>query len=158
MTRSRSVAITLAVLTAACALRRQHDITLRGFAPSGHFAERTRVLELTPGVTATIVAPTHLDPGERVDVILYALPNGNSTAQTMGRPLAQGVDWHFDIQHIAAQTRALRTMGMPQAVVVYLEADAKSWPAWRRALGYEQANARIIAIVDQVRAELGDPA
>jgi hypothetical protein len=112
---------------------------------------------LTPdsGVTATIVAPAQLDTFEPVDLILYALPNGNTTAQTMGRTLTEGLDWHFDIQHIAAQTRALRTMGMPQAVVVYLEADTKSWPEWRRVRGYPAANARIVAMVDKIRAEVG---
>jgi hypothetical protein len=81
------------------------------FARSGIFGERIRVLDIYPGVTATLVAPANLDPEKRVDLILYALPNGNSTAQTIGRKLTEGVDWHYDIQHIAAQTRALRTRG-----------------------------------------------
>jgi len=127
-----------------------------GRVPSGGDAERIRVLELYPGVTATIVAPARLDPGKRVDLILYALPNGNTTAETMGRTLGAGIGWRYDIQQIAAQTRALRTMGLPQAVVVYLEADTKSWPAWRAKLGYPRANARIVAIVDQLRAALGN--
>jgi hypothetical protein len=67
------------------------------------------------------------------------------------------VDWHFDIQHIAAQTRALRARGMPQAVVVYLEAEGKSWPSWRAKLGYTRANARIVDIVDQLRLVIGNP-
>ena len=117
-----------------------------------------RVLELYPGVTATLVAPTNLDTGKRVDLILYALPNGNSTEQTIGRKLSEGVDWHFDIQHIGAQTRALRTRGIPQAVVVYLEADTKSWPEWRRLHGFDRANARIVGMVDQIRAAIGNPA
>jgi hypothetical protein len=115
------------------------------------------VLALDSGVTATIVAPADLDERQRVDLILYALPNGNSTAQTIGRRLVDGLDWHYDIQHIGAQTRALRTRGLPQAVVVYLEADKKSWPEWRRVQGYEQANARIVRIVDQIIAAIGSP-
>jgi hypothetical protein len=115
------------------------------------------VLELYPGVTATLVAPANLDTQKRVDLILYALPNGNSTAQTIGRKLAEGVDWHYDIQHIGAQTRALRARGLPQAIVAYLEADTKSWPEWRRVHGYERANARIVEIVDQIRAAIGNP-
>ena len=115
------------------------------------------MLDLYPGVTATIVAPAHVDTRERVDLILYALPNGNSTAQTIGRKLADGVDWHYDIQHIGAQTRALRTLGLPQAIVVYLEADTKSWPQWRQVHGYDKANARIVEIVDQIRTAIGSP-
>jgi hypothetical protein len=142
--------------TASCSSR-QPSVDLRGFTTLSGAPERMRVLDLYPGVTATIVAPARLDARRPVELILYALPNGNSTAQTMGRTMAEGVDWHFDIQHIAAQTRALRARGMPQAVVVYLEADGKSWPSWRAKLGYARANARIVEMVDQLRAAVGSP-
>mgnify|MGYP003327413502 FL=1 len=119
--------------------------------------ESVRVLTITPGITATIVAP--LPARTPVDLIFYALPNGNSTAETMGRALRadSSVGWRYDIQHIAAQTRALRTRGLPGAVVVYLEADGKSWPAWRAKLGYPAANARLVAVLDSLRHLLGDP-
>jgi hypothetical protein len=133
------------------------DTGLTGFAPSGSFGEQTRVIAFEPGVTATIVAPVHLDVSRHVDLILYALPNGNSTAETIGHTLVDSAGWHFDIQHIGAQTRALRTRGLTQAVVVYLEADRKSWPEWRSRLGYERANPRIVAIVDSLRAVVGNP-
>jgi hypothetical protein len=120
--------------------------------------EHIRVLDLHPGVTATIVAPTSLDPRERVDLILYALPNGNTTAETIGRAAGDGVGWRYDIQHIGAQTRALRARGLPQAVVVYLEAETRSWPEWRRVHGPERASARISSIVDQLRYAIGNPA
>lgn len=121
----------------------------------GGFDERITVLELHPGVTATLVAPADLDLTRRVELILYALPNGNSTAETMGRRLVDGVGWRHDIQHIGAQTRALRARGLDQAVVVYLEAATRSWPEWRRVHGHERANRRIVAIVDQLRAAIG---
>ena len=120
-------------------------------------AESTRVLALSPGITATIVAPSRIDREARVDLILYALPNGNSTAETMGRAPGEGIGWRYDIQHIAAQTRALRTLGMPQAIVVYLEAEGKSWPTWRRVRGYEAANARIVRLVDELIDSIGRP-
>lgn len=116
-----------------------------------------RVLDIYPGVTATLVAPSRFDSSQPVDLILYALPNGNSTLQTMGRRMVEGLDWHFDIQNIGAQTRALRTMGFPNAIVAYLEADSKSWPSWRQSRGYEKANRRIVEIVDQVRRAAGEP-
>src|SRR5262245_32543473 len=141
-----SVAVlVLTVLLTACASGR--TAVLPDVAPSGAFGERVRVLSLDPGVTATIVAPATLDTRKRIDLILYALPNGNTTAQTIGRTLAEGVDWHYDIQHIGAQTRALRARGV-KAIVVYLEANTKSWPEWRRVQGYDRANARIVAMVD----------
>ena len=116
-----------------------------------------RVLELYPGVTATVVAPVSLDARQRVELVLYALPNGNTTAETMGRSMVAGVGWRHDIQHIAAQTRALRQRGLDQAIVVYLESDGKSWPAWRATLGYARANRRIVEIVDQLRLAVGNP-
>ncbi len=154
--RPNLAAVATAIVLIGCAPRAV-PVDVFGFAPTGSFAERTRVLELYPGVTATIVAPAHIDRQSRVDLILYALPNGNTTAQTMGKKLAEGVDWHFDIQNIAAQTRALRTRGLPQAIVVYLEADTRSWPEWRRVHGYDRANAHIVEIVDQIRTAIGNP-
>lgn len=120
-------------------------------------AEVVRVHALYPGVTATSVAPARLDTRSRVELILYALPNGNSTAQTMGRRIADSTEWRFEIQHIAAQTRAFRARGFGNTVVVYLEADRLSWPEWRRRLGYASANARIVALVDEIRQQIGNP-
>jgi len=143
------------LLLVACAPRRA-AFDFGGYSQTGP-AERIRVLDMYPGVTATIVAPASIDLSKRVDLILYTLPNGNTTAQTIGRKMIEGLDWHFDIQNIGAQTRALRTKGLPQAIVVYLENDKKSWPAWRAALGYDRANQRIVQIVDQVRTVIGNP-
>lgn len=119
--------------------------------------ETTRTLKLDPGITATIVAPGDPGSSDRVDLIFYALPNGNSTAETMGRVVEDSAAWRYDIQHIAAQTRALRTMGLPRAVVVYLEAQGKSWPAWRRTMGYDSANVRIVRLIDEVIDSIGRP-
>ena len=118
-------------------------------------AESIEVLALTPAVTATIVRPARLDPRRPVELILYALPNGNSTSETMGRPPRDSTEWRYDIQHIAAQTRAYRAQGHPNAVVGYLEAEGRSWPAWRARLGAARANARIVGLVDELRAALG---
>src|SRR5512140_3898124 len=152
---ARTATTALLLLLAACAPGRPVN-GIAGFSPTGGYGERIRVLELFPGVTATLVAPATLDTRKAVELILYALPNGNSTAETMGRTLADGVGWRYDIQHIAAQTRALRARGVPQAVVAYLETDVKSWPAWRARLGYPRANARIVELVDQVRDAIGN--
>lgn len=118
-------------------------------------AERTQALTFEPGVTVTIVAPAELSRRQPVQLVLYALPNGNSTAQTMGRAVTDSADWRYDIQHIAAQSRALRERGFAQTVVAYLEADGRSWPAWRAKHGYAAANARIVQIVDSLRQLVG---
>lgn len=150
----RSAGCALALLLAACAPRAP---ALPDFTPYGNFGERARILELGSGVTATLVAPAQLDVRQRVDLILYALPNGNSTYETMGRRRVEDGGWRYDIQHIGAQTRALRAAGLRQAVLAYLEADTKSWPEWRRKLGYTRANAIIVAVVDELRAAIGMP-
>jgi hypothetical protein len=151
--RSR-VSRTLALALIMSCAPRHTAVEPAGFSSAS--GERISVLDIYPGVTATLVAPAHLDQSKRIDLILYALPNGNTTAQTIGRKLTEGLDWHFDIQHIGAQTRALRTMGYPQAIVAYLEADTRSWPEWRRVRGYDRANRRIVEIVDQLRAAAGN--
>lgn len=84
----------------------------------------------------------------RTQLVLYALPNGNTTAQTMGKRMAPGDDWHFDIQHIAAQTRFVRNMLKENIIVVYLENDAKSWPQWKRQ--HADYRTQINALVDTI--------
>ena len=75
-----------------------------------------------------------MTPRKPVRLIFYALPNGNSTEWTFGKRMGQGDDWHFDIQHIGAQTRFLRAVDtLHNYVVVYLEAENRSWGAWRKA-------------------------
>src|SRR5689334_15243411 len=119
--------------------------------------ERRRVIAPATGMKATIISPDSIDPRDGVELILYALPNGNSTAETMGDAPSDSAGWRYDIQHIAAQTRALRARGVPQAIVAYLEADSKSWPAWRLTRGYDLANRDIVSIVDSIVSAIGRP-
>jgi hypothetical protein len=66
-------------------------------------------------------------------ICFYALPNGNTTAQTMGKKMQPGDDWHYNIQHIRAQTVYLRQLlKRKNLVVIYLENEYKSWPAWKQ--------------------------
>src|ERR1051325_8207299 len=58
-------------------------------------------------------------------LVLYALPNGNTTGQTMGKKLEPNDDWHFDIQHIKAQTAFLRDKLNENIIVAYLENNYK---------------------------------
>jgi len=113
--------------------------------------ERIRVWTPDSGVTATLASPIARRSRDTVDLVFYALPNGNSTAETMGRAQFDSTSWRFDIQHIAAQTRAARAGGLPDLVVVYLAAAGKSWPAWRQARGYAEANLRIRGLLERLR-------
>jgi hypothetical protein len=87
-------------------------------------------------------------------LILYALPNGNTIEQTLGCEMSQGLDWHFDIQHVAAQVRMLRTL-MPKEriVLVCAEAPKLSWPGFRGTV--PDANAKIRTMVDDWRSLFG---
>lgn len=77
--------------------------------------------------------PAKLYPGKNTLIVFYALPNGNSIEWTKGRSIRPGDDWHFDIQHIAAQTRWLRAVMTDQNLIVaYMANQLKSWPAWKR--------------------------
>jgi len=84
-------------------------------------------------VRVTIDQPAHFIKRKPVLITFYALPNGNSTEQTMGKKIKEGDDWHFDIQHIRAQTRFIRQqMSSSNFVVIYLENTLKAWPAWKQ--------------------------
>ncbi len=88
---------------------------------------------MSPGVKITLDRPKRLHLTGPVELILYALPNGNSTEWTMGKQPAPGDDWHYNIQHIRAQTAFIRKQSRGKNyVVAYLENDLKSWPAWKR--------------------------
>src|SRR3954469_8641233 len=78
-----------------------------GFSPSGFRGEQVRTWKMSD---ARIVAnaPGDFDPRKPTLLVFYACPNGNSIEQTLGCRLEPGMDWHFDIQHIAAQIRKLR--------------------------------------------------
>ena len=113
-----------------------HAQQIPGFKPSGLFNEQQLVIEDSPlGTRMLINAPlSGFGEGDRVLLILYALPNGNTIEQTFGKRLREGDDWHYDIQHVGAQTRFLREVISDRTVVVaYLENNRKSWPAWNAA-------------------------
>jgi len=84
-------------------------------------------------VKITIDKPAVFSSPRKTIVVFYALPNGNTTNQTMGKKMQPGDDWHFDIQHIKAQTGFVRRqLGKINFVVIYLENSFKSWPLWKQ--------------------------
>jgi hypothetical protein len=87
-------------------------------------------------VKLTIDEPGNFAKHKKTILILYALPNGNTTEQTMGKKSGPGDDWHYDIQHIKAQTVFIRQKINDQNIIVaYLENNLKSWPAWKQKHG-----------------------
>ena len=79
--------------------------------------------------------------------MIYATPNGNTIEQTLGCAQADGLDWHFDIQHVAAQVRKLREVSPSENIVLAcVEAEGLSWPAWKRK--YKDGPARVPKVVE----------
>jgi hypothetical protein len=116
-------------------------------APRTVPGETVHELRLKDGVRVVINEPEPR-PSKPPLLVLYALPNGGTTEQAIGKRLRPGDDWRHEIQHIAAQTRFLRAQAADRNLVVaYLENDLKSWPAWRRKHG----DAGIPAILDAIR-------
>lgn len=154
----RSFFVFLILLMSACVSRRTVSPpavspTLPGFTVSRYWSEQERVLAYDPEVRVYINAPAAemLDIRQPLTLVLYPLPNGNSIEQTAGKRMQPGDDWHYDIQHIAAQTRYLRRQpGGNNLVVAYLECRPKSWPAWKRAA--EDRRAIIPALIDSLRS------
>lgn len=109
-------------------------VKLPGFVTSPYFNEQICMFNYDPEIRVFINAPAvdSFDPSKRTEIALFALPNGNTIEQTIGKKLNTGDDWHYDIQHIGAQTRFLRNQSSgTNFVTVYLETTQKSWPSWR---------------------------
>lgn len=87
----------------------------------------------TDSIRVTIDLGENYNPSNQTTIVLYALPNGNTTEQTIGKKLQEGDDWHFDIQHIGAQSKFIRLSNpLRNFVVIYLENNLRSWPAWKQ--------------------------
>ena len=107
----------------------------------GGYGEREMEFRLEPEVRVLVNAPLPDASAKQkpVHLVIFALPNGNTIEQTIGRRLKPGDDWHFDIQHIGAQTRWLRERETNATLVVaYFEASGLSWPNWKRKHGVEK--------------------
>lgn len=126
------IKLILILLICMCLLPAQ----IPGILPSPYFNEQTIVFNYQPEIRVHINAPpvSQFDISKPTGLALYALPNGNSINQTIGRIMLPDDDWHYDIQHIGAQTRFLRQhVNAYNLVTIYLETSQKSWPAWRAA-------------------------
>lgn len=123
-------------------------------AGTNRFQEREVTLHFHPEVRVVVNSPAAPAPHKPVRLVLFALPNGNTIEQTIGRRFEPGDDWQFNIQHIGAQTRWLRER-MPESslVVAYLECTGKSWPAWRAK--HDPDGQRSVGMVAELRRQFG---
>lgn len=134
MNRSCYKVICFVIFSIGCVTHSNSQI-LKDFKETGRYNEQELWIKNGPdSVTININAPLHFNKKGKTFLVLFALPNGNSIEWTKGKKIKAGDDWHFDIQHIAAQTRFVRELDKKNNyIVVYLMADQKSWPAWKRA-------------------------
>jgi hypothetical protein len=106
---------------------------IESFAIAQDAGNTIRSFYMKDSVRVTIDMPARFNKKRETIITFFALPNGNTTGQTMGKKMQEGDDWHFDIQHIAAQTRFIcQQLNKKNFVVIYLENNYKSWPAWKQ--------------------------
>ena len=111
---------------------------------STQFDETSFTTTVDPKIRINVNAPLddNGQPARATRLIVFALPNGNTLEQTLGCEMKPGLDWHYDIQHIAAQIRLLRTLEPNERIVlVCAEAPGLSWPSFRKNV--PDANAKI---------------
>jgi hypothetical protein len=145
--------ICLAVMILVANARADEIALLAGFHKSAQFSEQEHWQTLAAGIRVYLSAPVPLPPKNRA-LVVYATPNGNTIEQTVGCAPSAGLDWHYDIQHVAAQIRRWREMApTEQPVLAVVQAPKLSWPAFRQA--EKEANAIIRQTVETLVAEVG---
>ena len=109
LVNARVAALPFLLLTTAAATAAPPEV-LPGFHRSPWFNEQVRERWVEGSVRVLVNAPEVVDPKRPTRLVIYATPNGNTIEQTLGCGKADGLDWHFDIQHVAAQVRRLREL------------------------------------------------
>jgi hypothetical protein len=93
-------------------------------------------------------------PARATRLIVYSLPAGNTIEQSLGCRMKAGLDWHYDIQHVAAQIRLLRSLSPNERIVLVCpEGPGLSWSSFRKT--HIDADAKMAQLVDQWRNEFG---
>jgi hypothetical protein len=137
-----------------------NQIGFHGWTEHPNLQERDAWFMLEPDVKVRVNAPAGdaWVPGRKLLLIFYALPNGNTIEHTFGKVFNPRDDFHYNIQHIGAQTRFLRKLLTDRnVVVVYLESGPKSWPSWRKKngdKGIPKLLAEIAAVFPDQNAEV----
>lgn len=111
--------------------------------------ERWETRFFAGGVRALIGRPTASVADQPTQLVIYAVPAGNTIEQTLGRALRADDDWHFDIQHIAAQARWLRAHGRPNLVLAVVAPERGSWVTWTREM--PEVGAKLGVLLDGLR-------
>lgn len=128
---------------------------LASFRRSPFWEEQVLEEHTDDGIRILWNAPAVMRDDLPTRLVVYATPNGNTAEQTLGCAKAEGLDWHYDIQHIAAQTRLWRSRDKARNIVLaVVQPDNLSWPAWKASR--RDGPSRIAELVESMRARLGD--
>ncbi|HET9746239.1 MAG TPA: hypothetical protein VFP97_11040 [Chitinophagaceae bacterium] len=153
--RSCYILICIVIFSTWCVTHSNSQI-LKDFKETGSFNEQELWIQNEPeNVTININAPLHFNKNGRTFLVLFALPNGNSIEWTKGKKMDPGEDWHFDIQHIAAQSRYVRDLDKKNNYVfTYLMTQQKSWATWKKTV--ENSTLKIKTIIDSLESRFTD--
>ncbi len=97
---------------------------LPGFRNSESFDEQQLVIEDAKNGTRILINALlkGFSKKDKILLIFYALPKGSSIEHTFGRNAKPGIDYRYDLQHIGAQTRFLRSRIKDRMIILaYLE-------------------------------------
>src|SRR3954463_11890315 len=132
------------------------DNGLQHWKSSDQFAEASFTTTIDPKIRIHVNAPLDGNgkPARATRLIVYALPNGNTLEQTLGCQMKPSLHWRYDIQHVAAQVRLLRTLEPNERIVIICaEAPGLSWPSFGAA--HKDGHTIIHALIDKWRTEFG---
>ena len=150
----RSLWRAIVFFVTACGLLVADELpTLPGFQAIPERAEQVRWQHGPAGVRTYIQAPLPLSHRPRT-LIVFATPNGNSIEHTLGCQMTEGLDWHYNIQHVAAQVRYVRARDEQHDwVLAVTDCPQRSWPSFCRA--EPNAARKIRDQVEQLMRETG---
>lgn len=107
---------------------------------------------LPNGVVVTYDEPYAIPTYKPLKLVLYALPNGSTMEKGYGKIAQKDDPPVFESQHIGAQTVILRNLDTAHTyVVVYIENELKSWPAWVKAQEKYQPQQQIADILEHIQ-------
>lgn len=128
------------------------SVLLPGFRWSGEFREQHLNRLTADQVRYRLILGPEADSSRPTRLTIYATPNGNTIEQTLGTAMKPGLDWHYDIQHVAAQWRWARRNSDYNEALAVVQPRNRSWPAWRRET--PDSNAKIRSLVEDLRKRL----
>ncbi len=134
MNNFRSSLIFLVFLFPSAQVNGYEALLWPGYTPNTSGNEQYREIRWAEDARAIVMAPSpdRIDQARPTLLVIYATPNGNTAEQTLGCRLKEGMDWHFDIQHAAAQWRQFSSLEQGRSVVLAcVQANTLSWPSWK---------------------------